>query len=342
MKKFFGMVLCLSLIISTVSGIGYAKDNYELEKKYAVKYLQASGYGTVKVVDEIPLFNLEQELEAVCLNLDKSGYVIVNTKDLSIPEFSTVAESPYTMKKGMNFYNGPLNHYQKVNGNIIEMRTGRVVDAGQEAYIYKEKKSDKQKVYNKLDDRSSVNGLIAPQSFLEQGYLTGTLRTWGTGHYCGVDGTAILLMYFDDYYNGNVVPTNLQSATALTDYLVNNKYIYDGGTSGDDVLYGYNGTKGLNQYLKDRGFLYSGYTGVKSSFSWSLLLNKIDSNKPVMIGTNASHPTYPTHWIIAHGYTRGYDGVPYIVVNNGFGSNNINVTASEKYYPWGFVYISEF
>lgn len=275
--------------------------------------------------------------------MQKTGYIIVNVNDLSVPEFSLEDEAPFSDKDKFNIYNGPVSYIEKQDGKLIDVLTGDVFEKTEVSLKYKQEKKDKQKIYENLKQKISDSlKSVQPMSFIEQGSLTGTLRTWGTSYYCGVDGTAIILMYIDDYYDENVVSTNIESASGLTNYLVNSNYIYNSPASGDDILYGEQGSTGLNDYLVDRGYLYSGYTGFKSSYSWWLLKNKIDSNKPLMIGTSTTHPTYPSHWIIAHGYCRGYDGVPYVIVNNGFGSNNIYVSAADQYYPWGFVYISEF
>ncbi|WP_048170535.1 hypothetical protein [Methanosarcina siciliae] len=59
-----------------------------------------------------------------------------------------------------------------------------------------------------------------------------------------------------------------------------------------------------------------------------IIQSLINSNKPVIVDTD-NHPTFDEHWIIAHGYyvlTVPYvDPQYYIIVNNGWGDNNVNV-----------------
>ncbi len=147
-------------------------------------------------------------------------------------------------------------------------------------------------------------------------------------------------MYFDDNYSDCFVPTTKEYDEILQDYLIYEEYIQDSGADADDLIDGAGNCIGLIGYIKEHGYPSGGYSAFKHSYSWDFLTDKIDNDRALLVGTSSTHPVYRTHWIIAHGYLQGYDGIPYIIVNDGFGSNNIHVTASGQYYPWGFVYIN--
>lgn len=53
-------------------------------------------------------------------------------------------------------------------------------------------------------------------------------------------------------------------------------------------------------------------------------------SRPIIIGTT-NHPTFGDHWIIGHGYfTSPVDG-NYVIVNNGWGNNNVWIEPSTTY-----------
>jgi len=135
-----------------------------------------------------------------------------------------------------------------------------------------------------------------------------------------------------------------------------NTYIYNGSTSSTEVVYGggtykeYDGstlvtktTKGMIQYLKDRG-LSSSYTAVFSWYNFNTIKAMINNNLPVSVGTSSSVPgrTWKeNHQVVAHAYSVGYDGVPFISVNDTFGRNNVSINGSSIYYPnFGMWYIN--
>lgn len=60
------------------------------------------------------------------------------------------------------------------------------------------------------------------------------------------------------------------------------------------------------------------------------LLKKDWKVRPIIIGTT-NHPTFGDHWIIGHGYfTSPVDG-NYVIVNNGWGNNNVWIEPSTTY-----------
>ena len=67
-----------------------------------------------------------------------------------------------------------------------------------------------------------------------------------------------------------------------------------------------------------------------TSFSFSRVKTQINRSRPIIIGTT-NHPTFGDHWIIGHGYfTSPVDG-NYVIVNNGWGNNNVWIEPSTTY-----------
>lgn len=59
------------------------------------------------------------------------------------------------------------------------------------------------------------------------------------------------------------------------------------------------------------------------------------NNYPVVIGVSTSNPSNTwgeDHAVVVHSYMVGYDGVPFVFVNNTFGSNDISVNGSLTYF----------
>jgi hypothetical protein len=303
-------------------------ENFLIEKKYGEYFLSKFNYSE-DLSDPIPLYNLENNIEAVVFSLknkDADGYIIINTNDLSIPEFSLSKSNPFTTGVyDKCIYNGPLEYYNKKDGKITTIYDNKQIDLNNIKLVYSKKPIDK------LEKFENEKNLIKPKKPTETyEELKGSLRTWGTSHYCGVDGTAILLMYFDDYYDESFVKTSLESANALTNHLVNNRYIPDKGTVSTEIK------SGIEDYLNDRG-LGNDYDVSRRTYNFSSIKQKIKQDKPVLVGT-VSHPDFGDHWIIAHAYYEDDFGDDYIIVNDGWGSNDVYVANNSTYYDY-LVYI---
>ncbi|WP_139902346.1 hypothetical protein [Clostridium thermarum] len=240
------------MTLSTTINV-FAKDNFSDEKEYAKKFLKLMGHD-VELGKAIPLYNIDDELEALSISINDGGYVIINTNDLSVPEFSLKTENPYSVLNDTSkpIYNGPLKYYKYEDGQLVSLNTNKKVDKDKLTKNYKKSASEKEKNINQLNDAYSIESNYSSTSYGSR--ITGTLRTWATSHYCGVDGAAILLMYYDDYYNDNTVATSYESASALTGLLAGT-YIPDAGTSASQV------GSGLSLYCGDRYLWYRASLG---------------------------------------------------------------------------------
>ena len=162
---------------------------------------------------------------------------------------------------------------------------------------------------------------------------------WQTPHYCGVDGAAILLKYWDDNFNEAFIESGKETAETFVSYLIDEKYLLDEGLSGSDIVHGsgviFKSSTGISDYIKDRG-LSSGYAITDVSYSWSTITTQVTTNNAILLaGTDAeTHPDYPNHWIIVYGY-KTVSGERFLLINDGWGDDEIYTTADSQYYPWG-------
>ena len=118
---------------------------------------------------------------------------------------------------------------------------------------------------------------------------------WQTPHYCGVDGAAILLKYWDDNFNEAFIESGKETAETFVSYLIDEKYLLDEGLSGSDIVHGsgviFKSSTGISDYIKDRG-LSSGYAITDVSYSWSTITTQVTTNNAILLaGTDAeTHP----------------------------------------------------
>lgn len=110
--------------------------------------------------------------------------------------------------------------------------------------------------------------------------------------------------------------------------------------SGYDIVNGYsNQFTGLYDYFVRCVTGTAKWPRYASTYSYTAVQNHIKANRPVMLGTvETGHPQISNHHVIVHGY-RITTSDEYLIVNDGFGSNNVYFTALPQYYL-GYVYIN--
>ncbi len=290
---------------------------------YCEAFLESQGYKS-ELNDPTTLYNFEDNIEAICFSLSEDGYIIINVNDLSVPEFSFTAPNPYSnYKNDVNYYNGPLSYYRYEDNKFINLKSGVSVN---KLDINKKYTKPKLNIDNKIEEIISMRDTILVTERVNN-YLK--LPKWSSSYYCGIDACAILLAYYDDVYNNNFVDSSVDSSPALQKYLADNNYIKNGGTTAYDLVTGGFLTKykGLRDYVLSR----VGWSANYISYTFDRVKSSVESNHPVIVGTDPGHPINDNHWIIAYGYriTTSYE---YLIVNDGFGNNEIFTTRDETLY----------
>jgi hypothetical protein len=291
------------------------KNDFSLEKEYGELFLKNMGQPG-KLVKPIPLNNLNGDLEAVAFSIKKGGYIIINTNDLSIPEFSFENDSPFSDKTKTYVYNGPLAYMEENQGEIsqigIEKNTKETTTP---EYIYAAKSIDKNK---KLSDLKASESTISIQNY--GGELDHSLKTWvaTTTYDCGPTAAAITLDYLDGYHNSAFIPSQYESQSALFPYLTPS-YIPTGATLPQME-------QGLFYILFDHGLTSSYDADSKNYVDKNKVISLVNSDKPSIVGLN-NHPTYGDHWAVVHGYyvqtTPWVTPHYYVLLNDGWGNNDV-------------------
>jgi len=103
----------------------------------------------------------------------------------------------------------------------------------------------------------------------------------------------------------------------------------NGGTEGGVSF------SGMNAYLFDRGVF--SYSACFETYSFNRIKTLIDDDCPVVHASKGKIPNNTwgeqAHAYVIHGYMVGYDGVPFIIVNDTFGSSNVSINAKSYYHP---------
>lgn len=346
-------IILLSITFMLISMLSVYSDKqikFGTEKKYGTAYLANLGYSVI-LSNPIPLYNFDYELEAVSFTIKNNGYIIVNSNDLSIPEFSLKAQNPF--EKSYNklyLYNGPLQYFEKTQDEIRNIKTNQNIkinnlNKNEMNFKYKKDKINKENKYKELIKQNSTRknnndlmSITASGEYEEFYKLNVYLRQYDTSRYCGVDGTAILLKWVDDYFAPTMVSDLIDTEKSLTDYLVNNDYIYDGGTSAFTVVNGrkyndYLTTTGIKGYISDH---VGTYPVDYIPYTYSDIKYKIkQGNYALMVSTSAHpYPTFDNHWVLPYGYAKPVlqTEPAYLIVNDGFGNNDVYIEASDQYF----------
>ncbi|WP_135603688.1 hypothetical protein [Methanococcoides sp. NM1] len=317
------MLLVSMAVLPAVSAqanenIGTNTENYEysIEKEYGQLFLEKMGY-SAKLTSPVPLKNMEDDVEAVAFSVNNEGYIIINVNDLSVPEFSMTSGSPFVDESKDYYYNGPLAYVEAEKLKDKKMKT---------AYIYKKEKVDKSKKLSDLKKTAIETPNIQLLSSTS-GSLLHTLETWEDDNiYCGPIAAGITLIYLDDYCNPNFVDPGYENQQDLLN-LITTDYI----SNSPDGVSPYGIRDGLNSYIADQN-LDNSYSSYGTLFNYNKLVSLINDNKPVIVCT-LNHPTFITHATIAHGYyvldVPYVNPQLYIVVNNGWGDNNISILVDD-------------
>ena len=135
------------------------------------------------------------------------------------------------------------------------------------------------------------------------------------------------------------MPSVYTTSGKVHQYLCDNGYLVNDGMWSKKVVNGgFTGltySKGMNTYLKDRGI--TTWKAYFQTYSFAKIKTLINADRPVVTASDSAVPPEGNwnepHAYVVHGYSVGYDGVPYLKINNTFGSNNVTINASASYHP---------
>ena len=286
-----------------------------------------------------PLLNENKETISYCFFLNPEGYVIVdiNGNVIEAAFEKTKSYEALVNNKGDIYYAGPLNYYSKNDNCYVNALTKRTIKPKD----FNTVASEFSNVTNRNSAQLLENNPISPR-LVTTNRLEGTLRTYSynTGVICGSTAAAIMLMYYDDYRDSNMVPS--WHATNTGESLIElirpeiNGDPPEAATCPDVV-------NGLNYYFRWRGvsdqYSATWASGSASEATYNALKNLITANKPAEILIQ-SHPKYGNHFVVVSGVEKEYHGSNnyyYVYVGDGWGSNNVLISMT---YLYGYIYIN--
>ena len=271
--------------------------------------------GNVTVANPVILKNVVGEDEACIFDISCGGYIIVNIKDLSIPEFSPGGVKPYIGIENP-VYNGPINYYFFDGYNLISINGGDTVCIDDIKTIYRrEELDDKEEYVNRKRNRKLKRSQKKP---LEK-YIKGELVTYRnpTSSACGATAAAICLKYYHDYVDAKYVKRELCTETALIEKLRTNNFIGGGGTYDTDLK------RGLNNWFADYGI--NDNTDIYN-YSFYSVKAQINKSKPIIVWLDENYYG-AAHWVVIYGYFDDLANGGYIIVNPGWGYNGVWIEA---------------
>lgn len=329
MKLKVKRLLVFSLIFTLLFGVqafAYTTINYKEVKKHAEEFLKSHKINR-SIKSPIKLYNFENEVEFLKYSIEDGGYIIINVKNYKVPEFSPENDNKFIDSEIEKYYYGGVLTYLKASEDeLIDTATNQPMGTLSQLKAQKKLPFD-----TTIPDETPQ--IQAMSGNTEEFFLNGTLETYShnPNGICGSVASAIYLRYFDEHHNSNYVPAELDSSTevelirALIPYIDGRQALDEkqrGGSSPEKLR------SGLQRFLRDHGVSDSIYCS--NSNRLNRVKERISNNKPFIVDLDR-HPTYKEHWVIAHGYvTDSVIGssvrkLTYIIVNDGWGSNNIYV-----------------
>ena len=301
-----------------------------------------------------PLYGSNNDIVGYCFLLSPIGYVITSTNS-AVVEASFEDCKSYQMLKELSndmvYYAGPMSYYRKTNNEYVNVLTQNImaVDSFEQsvnAYIAKTSVDAKESL--------STTSTVQPASVILRYDIEGTLRSsisYNPTGICGATAAAILLMYYYDYKNQNIVPDEYVStdAVSLIQYLVPSIHGDISNPTGailEDVR------DGLDLYFLDMeistvnlgsniGYeTVTNLTYLENSLNHTYLDMKaeITSDRPIIVMLNGA-PTYGNHFVVAHSVMQDASGgTYYIYANDGWGSNNVLINIE---YAVGYVCLNK-
>lgn len=315
LKKILVLFITLSFLCPSVIKESYTLSKYSDETNYVKSFLISIKKDS-NISEPIELSNFNNSLEALAFNIDSGGYIILNTNDYNIVEMSFDNSSPYD-KNDSNYYNGPLQYYAKENDKYISIMDNNIVNIENIETFYHTKKEP----YLISLKKQNLSTYDISRSLDVEKHLNGSLSQWYvSGNNCGSIACAIMMKYYDAYIDGNYVDSAYESKNNLIALM--QQYVGSGSTMYSSIV------GGLTQYFFNKNI--NNTCNVSSGFSFSLLMSKINNNRP-LIYLMQNHPSYGNHYVIAHGYFNSDINGKYMIINDGWGRNNVWINSNNTY-----------
>lgn len=347
------LLICVVMLVAFERVPQVPSVNKRQEEADCVReWFSCNNLGNHTVTEPIELYSLSGNPVAVMFKVDKDGYVIINAQNYDVMEYS-FDSAPKIASEKKNVYNGFLEYYEEDGNRLIDIQTNDIVEKNQIKDFFSNISincepnatlADKTTVLREQKECFRTcdmeKALSVRNGYFESGDLNHSLASWGvTGITCQVDCAAIVLKYLYDYKSSQFLPLGYTNNSDVQNYLCNNGYLVNNPMWSTNVVNG--GTEGgvsfsgMNAYLFDRGVF--SYSACFETYSFNRIKTLIDDDCPVVHASKGKIPNNTwgeqAHAYVIHGYMVGYDGVPFIIVNDTFGSSNVSINAKSYYHP---------
>lgn len=225
-------------------------------------------------------------------NLDR-GYIIVNVKDFSIPEFSFESDSWYSNDDSKKYYNGGLEYFEEKTSDILfdlynEQEVSKDSFNTSNVYGSDDTVVDSVMALSANEDTRELTRAYTPR---QEFYLNHSLPNYSyiDRGICGANAAAMYLHYLDWGHDSNIIPNFLYTEVAHIDHL--ETYIPSSAYAGQV----YNG---IIEFYNDQGITRDIYVSTTNSGD---IVRCLNSDTPYIAGFIASS-SLEAHWATGYGY----------------------------------------
>lgn len=301
----------------------------------ATAFLNSTGFEN-SIDTPVPMFNLNEEIEALYYPLQPTGYLVASYKDGHVIEFSPEAQR-FTDTSGKLYYNGIMEYYKSIDDEqLIQALSNDKVNKGNLQVVFNETALEQIPSYNYQPSISTYG--TEPNNPTP---ISANCVSWTEEYHCVITAITNLLQYYHDFMNADVYATVVDSSNFLRQYL--NK-----GGPDDGYIYG----KSMFLYHAVKGYNFGGkyYSGLPAYFDRydvdTYEVTKFDNGKisvndvktqlnayarPVVLTLNTSaidSDKTGDHAVLAYTYMET-NNTTYFIVNDGWGSNHVYICTDD-------------
>lgn len=284
----------------------------------------------------VPMYNLNEEIEALYYPLQPAGYLIASYKDGHVIEFSPEGQR-FTDTSGKLYYNGIMEYYKAIDDEqLVQALSNDKVNKGNLQNVFNETALKQIPSYDYQPSISTYG--LEPNN--PTPIAANCVRTT-TEYHCAITAVTNLLQYYHDFKGADVYASDVNSATSLRKFLAeggpNKGYVYTGdmyiGTVATNHNYGGKVCSGLQSYFRRTDVdTYTANAFGLGKLSINDIKTQLNSYaRPVVLGINTSavgSTGTGRHAVLAYTYMETSD-TTYFIVNDSWGNNHVHVCAED-------------
>ena len=284
----------------------------------------------------VPMYNLNEEIEALYYPLQPAGYLIASYKDGHVIEFSPEGQR-FTDTSGKLYYNGIMEYYKAIDDEqLVQALSNDKVNKGNLQNVFNETALKQIPSYDYQPSISTYGLEPTNPTPIEANCVRTT-----TEYHCVITAVTNLLQYYHDFMGADVYASNVSSATSLRKFLgeggPNNGYIYTGDVRlhliADSHNIGGKVSSGLRFYFRRSDVdTYSVNAFGDGKISINEIKTQLNSYaRPVILAMNSSAVDLTKtgrHAVLAYTYMETAN-TTYFITNDSWGNNHVYICAED-------------